>query len=170
MFTLRGRIICGGIWVLLGAGLLAAGQAWGWACFFMPGLLVFGYFRYGTLVLAFNAYHKGDYRTMREQLQAIRWPQWLNAQHRAYFALLSGVAAYKDGNLLRAQRLLSEVPTERLRTDNMRAILECHRAEIALAAQNRRIAEEHIGRARALPHKPEVAAALGELERQLAAV
>jgi hypothetical protein len=132
--------------------------------------MVFGYFRYGTLMLAFNAYYKGDYRTMREQLQAIRWPRWLNAQHRAYFAVLSGVAAYKDGDLLGAHRLLDEVPTQQLRTDNMRAMLECHRAEIAIAADDRRMAEEHITRARALPHKPEVAAALAELERQLAAV
>ena len=169
MYTLQGRIACGVAGIILATFLVAMGVQWGWVFLATPLLLTWGYFRYGPLTLAFRAYHERDWPLLRKHLGAVHRPEWLNAQNSAYHILLSGVAAYKQGELSVARHLLGTVPTEHLRTDNMRSILECHRAEIALALDDPVAARQHLSRAKEIPHQPEVEAAVAELERRLPA-
>ena len=170
MYSLRFRLLYGIFALVLGTFLLWRGVVWGWVPLTIPVLLTWGYVRYGPMVLAFKAYHDRDWPALEQHLATVRRPAWLSAQNRAYFALLSGVVRYKRGDVPGARALLAAVPEDQLRTDNMRSILECHRAELALAAGDRAAAEEHVRRARAIPHKPEIDDALMELMRQLAAV
>jgi hypothetical protein len=120
------------------------------------------------MALAFKAYHDRDWVKLRELLGTVQHPQWLNAQNSAYYTLLSGVETYKRGDIARARQLLADTSVAHLRTDNMRSILECHRAEVALAAHDRFAAQLHLARAREIPHSADVDGAVAELERQLA--
>jgi hypothetical protein len=169
MYSLRGRLLYGAAALLVAAWLISTGHGWGWALLALPVLLAWGFFRYGPMVVAFRAYHDQDWEMLALHLRTVRRPSLLSAQNRAYFTFLSGVAAFRAGDVPRASALLAAVPVEQLRTDNMRAILECHRAEVALAANDPADAHQHLDRARALPHKPEVDQVIATIERDLAA-
>jgi len=170
MYSLRGRLVYAALDVLVAAYLISTGHPWGWLLLAVPLLLAWGFFRYGPMVVAFRAYHDRNWSELTTHLQTVRRPQWLTPQNRAYFTFLSGVAAFNAGDTDRARRYLEDVPVEHLRTDNMRAMLAAHLAEVALATGDRRAAQTHLEHARAIPHKADVDAILAALQQQMAAV
>ena len=170
MYSLRGRLLYGAAALVVGATLVSTGHALGWVLLAVPALLAWGFVRYGPMVVAFRAYQDQNWPALTAHLQTVRRPSLLSPQNRAYFALLSGVAALKAGDVRRARDLLATVAVEHLRTDNMRAILECHRAEVALAAREPADVRRHLDRARAIPHKPDVDRAIAMIEHHLVAV
>ena len=169
MFTLRGRIVCATISILLAAYLLAAGRSWGLVLLAQPVLLTYGHFRYGPMVVAFRAYNKRDWVALRSHLCTVRHPEWLTAQNRAYYDFLTGVAAHEAQDFQTARDRLAAVEAVHLRTDNMRSVLEWHRAAAALGLEDSAAAQLHLEKARAMPHRPEVDAMLEELESRVAA-
>src|SRR5690348_173526 len=126
MYSLRGRLLYAALDILFAAYLISTGHPWGWLLLVVPVLLAWGFFRYGPMVVAFRAYHDGNWPALTAHLQHVRRPTWHTPQNRAYFAFLSGVAAFNAGDAERARRYLESVPLEQLRTDNMRAILAAH--------------------------------------------
>jgi len=169
MYSLRGRLLYGAAALIVGTWMLSTGHAAGWIILAVPALLAWGFVRYGPMVVAFRAYHDQNWPALTAHLRSVWRPSFLSPQNRAYFSLLSGVAAFKAGDVGRARELLAAVPVEQLRTDNMRAILECHCAEVALAAGEPADARRHLDRARGIPHETEVDQAITTLEQQLAA-
>ena len=168
MFTLRGRLACGSVALVLGAVLLAAGQPVGWLFVGQVALLAYGYARYGPVALAFQAYHRQDWARLAALLGEVRRPEWLRPQDRAYFEFLRGVLAMCHGDVGSARRHLAAADAARLRTDHIRCVLECHRADAALAAGERAAAAAHLAAARAIPHRPEVEPEIARLELAVA--
>lgn len=162
MFALRDRLLCA--LVALAVGLLIAGQPLGWLFVAQIVLLAYGYIRYGPMVAAFRAYHACDWSRLERLLGEVRRPAWLRAPERAYFEFLRGVLATVRGDALSARRHLAVVDPARLRTDHIRCVLECYRAEAALSAGDVAAAASHLASARALPHRPEADTEITRLE------
>ena len=99
----------------------------------------------------------------------MRDPARLRDQDRACYAFLAGVAAQGRGDLGGARAHLTAADTGRLRTDNMRSIVQCHLAEVALANGDSDGAREHLEAARRLSHAPAVDRVIGDLEGRLPA-
>lgn len=116
MYSLRGRLLYGTTALIVAAWLISTGHTWGWALLALPVLLTWGFFRYGPMVVAFRAYHEQNWETLASHLRTVRRPSLLSAQNRAYFTFLSGVAAFRAGDIPRASALLAAVPVEQLRT------------------------------------------------------
>jgi hypothetical protein len=151
----------------LGALQIARGQAAGWFLVVAAALLAYGYFRYGTVWLAFRAYRRGHLEVVERRLRQVRDPARLRPQDRAYYEFLAGVVAQGRGELDRARVHLTAAASGRLRTDNVRSIVQCHLAEVALASGDGAGARWHLGEAHRLPHAPAVDGVISGLEAKL---
>lgn len=168
MFTPLGRIACAGLWLLLS---VAFARVDSWALWFGVGislLMLFNYFAYGTVSLAFQAYEARDWALVRKRLGQVFHRGLLTPESRAYFDVLSGVLALHEGRASDAREQLARAATGRMRTDNMHSKLECHRAEAALACGDTAAATGHLARAREIPHDQSVGARIEEVELRLA--
>lgn len=168
MYTPLGRVLCGILSLMLFAHFVSRGAVYGWVFLLPAPLLIYGYVRYGTVTLAFQAYHQRNWPRLERLLRQTRWPERLRAQDRAYYEFLCGAAAQARGDTATAHTYFAAVEPELLRTDNIRSILECHRAEVALACGDGSAARQHLDSARRYPHRAEVAAAIQALESALA--
>ncbi|MDB5025908.1 MAG: tetratricopeptide repeat protein [Mucilaginibacter sp.] len=59
-------------------------------CALMIIVIVFEYFKQGTLVLAAKYYHLKDYEKTEELLKQIRKPEWLNKKRRGFYEYMMG--------------------------------------------------------------------------------
>ena len=146
---------------------IASDEPAGWMLIAGAALLAYGYFRYGTVWLAFQAYRRGDIATVERRLRQINDPARLRPQDRAYYEFLSGVAAQHRADLDSAHAHLSAVSAEHLRTDNIRSVLECHRAEVAFERGNLDGARRHLDAASQLRHGPAIDDAIKALQTKL---
>ena len=110
--------------------------------------LVFGYFRYGTIWLAFQAVRKGKFKLAEKLIGKVFDPNSLNPQSRAYYHWVHGMLALKHGDLNRARDFLDLAATGKLRTSNDRSMVACTLTQIALAKGDRVAAEEQLQKAR----------------------
>jgi hypothetical protein len=113
------RVIAGD-W--LGLGLLAL-SAW----------LTYGYFKYGTVWLAFRAVAGGQMEKAAGLLQEVRRPEALGGQDRGYFELASGFVCVSRAQNERAEQHLRSALAAQLRTDNDRALAEAVLAQLLVA-------------------------------------
>ena len=169
MYTNRGRLIWGIGALAMAAALIAKGHNWAWVLLATPALLLFGYFRYGPVMLAFNAYAKRDWSRLQTHLASVAKPEWLTRESLTYYRFLSGIVSLEAGDPQRAAAYFRDVDPRALRTDNMRSKFACHRAEVALASGDLEATRGHLDMARDTPHKPDVADFIKNLEARLAA-
>jgi hypothetical protein len=169
MYTLRGRLLGGALSAMIASALLIVHQPAGWLVFAVPLLLAWGYVRYGPMVLAFRAYHTRDWPRLERLLADVRRPEWLRPQDRSYFEFLRGASALARGEAAVARTHLAAVDARHLRTDHIRCVLECQRAEAAWALGDPAAAAAHVTTARTMPHRSELDAELARLESLVAA-
>lgn len=132
----------------------------------VPGM-IWGFFRYGPMVVAYRAYIEKDWNCLEKLLSEVRRPDWLRPQDRAYFEFLNGELAMARGNAAEGLRRFSLVDPLRLRTDNFRSLLECRRAEAAFSTGQPQAAFEHLSEAKRIPHRPETDAEILRVEKRL---
>ena len=115
-----------------------------------------GYFRSGTVWLAFQAWKSGHNERVCLLLDQNRFPDWLSSQSRAYFEFLRGLLASADERWLDAQAHFKAALTHRLRTDNDRSLVECYLATTMLNLGDPVGARSKLTSAMSRAHKPEV--------------
>ena len=91
MFTNRARILVTGAFVVL------LGFALQWRVYELVGviimfigLLIWGYFKEGTVIMAAKAFHKKDYEKAERLLGDISKPEWLSKQRRGFYEFIMG--------------------------------------------------------------------------------
>lgn len=168
MYTMRGRLLCGALGLVLGAYLLLRGQPFGWLLLAQPALLAWGYRRYGTTSVAYAAYVRRDWPRLERLLAEMRSPAQLAPQARTYYAFLSGVAAAERGEWAAALQAFDAVVPEQLRNDNVRSLLAYHRAAVHAGSGAPEDARAALAAARALPHREDTARLIGELDARVA--
>jgi hypothetical protein len=79
-------------------------------------LLVYGYFRYGAVSWAFQAFRMGDIERARRRLGHTPFPRLLSASGRAFYAWMRGAIALHDDDLPAARTHLETAFGGNLRT------------------------------------------------------
>lgn len=153
--------------VMTGLGL--AQRNW-WPYAFGPPvvLLVWGYFRYGAIQLAFQAHLRGKDADVERFLRQTKYPDLLRPSDRAYFEFLHGMLAATKGDHPTAKAHLERAAKGPLRTDNMRSVICCHLAAIAIAEGDKDSAGKQLAEAKAIPHQKGTDAMIVKLEAALA--
>jgi hypothetical protein len=163
MFPLWVRLLL--IAAMLGRGsyLIYSGDRTGYLGIAAAMLFVYGYFRYGTVWLAWRAAQKGKLDAAQRLLAQNRFPSALTSQSRAYHEFLSGVIAFNHGQDSDAERHLRTSLNFAFRTENDRCLAEVTLAE--LLAKNGITAEvrELISQASRRDCKPEIFARINNL-------
>ena len=129
--------------------------------------LAWGYYRYGTVWLAWQEVRRGNTVRAAELLRQVRHPSALSPVQRAYYGWASGYLALSQRDYAGARSHLDTVEAGRLRTTNDRSILSCHRAQVAAGAGDPGLARAELDRARAQPHKPGVDLLIESIEKDL---
>jgi tetratricopeptide (TPR) repeat protein len=91
MFTNRARILVTGLFVLLLAVILymRVYELAAVAVLFIV-LLIWGYFKQGTIVLAAKAFHQKDYAKAENLLRQVANPNWLSKNRRGFYEFIYG--------------------------------------------------------------------------------
>jgi hypothetical protein len=148
---------------------LRQGNWWPYA-FGPPALfLIWGYFRYGAIQLAFQAHLRGRDADVERFLRQTRYPDLLRPSDRAYFEFMHGMLAAAKGEHATAKAHLERAAKGPLRTDNMRSVICCHLAAIAIAEGDKAAAGKQLEQARAIPHQKGTDAMIVQLEEALLA-
>jgi uncharacterized protein HemY len=127
-------------------------------------LLTVGYFRYGTVWLAFHALARGNLEKANRHISKINNPDRLGNQSKAYYYWIKGLLALNHGRHEEAKEFLERVEENHLRTANDQSILACLFAQVAIHAGDGDRARTCLKKARALPHKPEVDSIISHVE------
>jgi len=152
----------------MGALSLKAGNWWGWIFTSAAVLLIWGYLRYGTIHVAFQAHLRGEDAAVERYLAQTRFPGFLRPSDRSYFDFLSGIVAVQKGEHTRAREHFDRAVLGPLRTDNMRSVIFCHLAAIAIAEDDPKLAAAHLEKAKSTPHRSETDEMIAKLEKSLA--
>lgn len=91
MFTNRARILVIGLFVILLAVIikLKVYELAAVAVMFIV-LLIWGYFKQGTIVLAAKAFRQKDYAKAENMLRQIMRPDWLSKKRRGFYEFIYG--------------------------------------------------------------------------------
>ena len=91
MFTNKARILVTGLFVILLAIILKLKvyELAAVAVLFIV-LLIWGYFKQGTIVLAAKAFHQKDYTKAESLLKQIARPDWLSKKRRGFYEFIYG--------------------------------------------------------------------------------
>jgi hypothetical protein len=152
----------------LGAVGLCGGFSWAWLWLTAAVLLVVGYFRGGTVWLAWRAWRNGDVALAQRRLAQTHHPNRLSPYQRAYYEWLQGEIHRMRNDLPAARRHFTAAAEGGLRTGKDRALAYTRLAETELTAGEVGAARAAIARARMLSSMPFVEALLRDLEEAMA--
>jgi len=162
------RLLLGASALALGVVHIARGNPTGWIAVGIAVLLAYGYFRYGTVWLAFQAYRRADIDGIERRLRQVLAPGMLRAQDRVYYEFLAGIVAHRNGDFAAAREHLIAAANGPLRTDNLRSTVQCHLAQVATDSGDAAAARLHVEAARRIPHSTALDRLITELEAKLA--
>src|SRR6478735_249201 len=91
MFTNRARILVTGLFIISLAFVLQY-KVYELAAVnvMFIGMLIWGYFKQGTIVLAAKAFHQKDYDKAEDLLKQIPKPEWLSKKRRGFYEFIYG--------------------------------------------------------------------------------
>lgn len=164
MFSFRIRFLLVIALTVCGAYQLGSGDLIGIALIASAVLLVFGYFRYGPIRLAFSELRKGNVERVEELLATIHFPHLLSSQSQAYLYWIYGLLdAQHDDRIVSAERNLRIALSLKLRTSNDRCLILTTLAELASRRGDMDEAYALLGQARNIPHKTNTEAYIEQL-------
>jgi len=133
----------------------------------LAAFLAYGYFRYGTVWLAFEALRAGRLERAEALLDQVESPDRLESRSRAYYEMAKGLLACEREEWAGARGYLQRALEHDLRTANDRSLVECALAEVLLRCGDPVAAREHLELARGYDHKAAVAAAIRKVEEMI---
>ncbi len=167
MFTNQARIL---VCILLGlAALLAAYfRVYEIAAFgvLLIGLVVWGYFKEGTVILAAKQYKNKQYEKAKELLLSIKNPDRLNKRRRPYYELILGNIAVQYMDYEEAERHLGKAAVMGLRASDLGTAI-MHLANISLRKKDKEKGLLWIAQAKKIPLPARQQSILENLEKEL---
>jgi hypothetical protein len=116
----------------------------------LVGLVVLGYFKEGTVILAAKQFKYKNYEAAKALLQSIKNPERLNKRRKPYYYLILGNIALQQLNYTNAQIHLGKAATLGLKANDLGSTL-MHLANISLRNQDANTGLYWIGQANMLP-------------------
>lgn len=129
--------------------------------------LAVGYFRYGTVSLAFRAVASGNVERASQLLESVKNPTSLGGADRAYFELASGFVRAARGNNDAAEQHLQSALAGPLRGEDDRALGEAVLAQLLVARARHEEARTLLDQAAARCRRPAIADRVRALRAEL---
>lgn len=137
MFTNRARVL------VIGAFLIMAVVALNMRVYQIAaaiamfiGLLIWGYFKEGTIVLAAKAFHNKDYNKAENLLRQVPNPAWLSKKRRGFYEFIMGGICLQKQDFDEAERHYEIAAQFPLRTANDHVAALGHVVNISIRQGN----------------------------------
>jgi tetratricopeptide (TPR) repeat protein len=133
MFTNKARLFVIGIFLLMAAVFIyqRTYELVGVVAVFI-GLLVWGYFKEGPIILAAKHFHKKNYATAEALLRQIKNPQWLSKKRRGFYEFIWGGICMQKQDFEEAEQHYELAAQYPLRTVNDHVAALVHVANISI--------------------------------------
>jgi len=137
MFTNRARILVAGLFVIMLAVSLKMKvyELAGLAVMFIA-LLIWGYFKQNTIVLAAKAFHLKDYEKAESLLKQVPNPEWLSKKRRGFYEFIYGGVCLQKRDYAEAEQHYELAALYPLRTANDHVAALVHVANISIRNGN----------------------------------
>lgn len=131
------------------------------------GLLIWGYFREGTVVMAAREFHEKNYDRAEELLQEIADPDRLSRHRRGFYEFIYGNLELHRKNYKEAEKHFQIASNFPLRNQNDKAIVLVHLANLNLRKKDPVRAEAYIEKAKALKITARVKNIIQNIEQEI---
>jgi len=99
-------------------------------------LIIWGYFKEGTLILAAKSFHKKDYEKTESLLSQITHPAWLSKKRRGFYEFIMGGVCLQKQDFDEAEKHYEIAAQYPLRTANDHVAALVHVANISIRQGN----------------------------------
>ena len=118
------------------------------------GLFVYGYFKYGTVYIAFNQIKKGEYKKAEKLIAKIKNPNTLSKAHKSYYHFTKGLIASEKEEWESSATQLTKALNIGLRTKNDTSIVLLNLAIVEFERNNFEKAKELLEKMKEYDLKP----------------
>jgi tetratricopeptide (TPR) repeat protein len=149
MFTNIARVIIAG--VFLAAGLFFSYEhvyALVGAVLMFIALIIWGYFKEGTVILAAKSFHHKDYEKSESLLAQVNNPEWLSKKRRGFYEFIMGGISLQKQDYDAAERHYELAAQFPLRSANDHVAALVHVANISIRHRNYEKAKAYLQLAR----------------------
>jgi tetratricopeptide (TPR) repeat protein len=168
MLTPKFRLILIAASAALAIGQMANGQFMlGLLLLLSGGMLAYGYFKTGTVYIAYRKMVKGNYTKAEQLLGLIKNPKRLARGQRAYYHFVSAALAMAHQNYTSSREHFTQAIQTGLRTDNDNAIAYLNLAFGEMKLGNKAQAYAYFNEAEKLEYRAELQDRVDELKEQL---
>ena len=159
--------------IVIGCALGGAGyefyqgnQSW---MFYLAAALLLSYYhvRFGSVLIAYNAFRRQDFATLRKLIEGTSKPQWLSPANRACYYFLKGILETIDENFQAAKQFYLLAAAGGLKADHMKCLTYCILADTSLHLEEFQEAKKFLAQAKTFPSQEEVKPMIAELEKKL---
>jgi tetratricopeptide (TPR) repeat protein len=166
MFTNRARILVIGAFVIMLAVAihLLVYEIAGVTIMFI-GLLIWGYFREGTIIMAAKAFHNKDYDKAEALLLQVNNPNWLSKKRRGFYEFILGGVYLQKQEFDEAEKHYEIAAQYPLRSANDHVAALVHVANISIRHNNYEKAKAYL--ALADKHQEKITAKMKEVISRL---
>ncbi len=166
MFTNRARILVAGAFVIMLAVAvhLRVFEIAGVIVMFI-GLLIWGYFKEGTIILAAKAFHHKDYDKAERLLREVSNPNWLSKKRRGFYEFIFGGICLQKQDFDEAGKHYEIAAQYPLRSANDHVAALVHVANISIRHGNYDKAKAYL--ALADKHDEKITAKMKEVIKRL---
>ncbi len=130
-------------------------------------LLIAGYYRDGTVVLAARAYKAQNYSRAEQLLKEVKNPDRLRKKRRGYYEFLYGNIELKRQNLAEAERHFQIASKFSLGTENDKALVLVQLANLNLAKKDYARVRAYTDKARSLKTTSRVKGIIDKIDIEL---
>ena len=100
------------------------------------GVLVWGYFKEGPIILAAKAFHNKDYEKAERLLEQIPNPNWLSKKRRGFYEFIAGGVSLQKQDFAEAEKHYELAAQYPLRSANDHVAALVHVANISIRFNN----------------------------------
>ena len=134
--------------------------------FMLIGLVIWGYFKEGTVVLAAKQYKDKNFEKAKELLATVKNPELLNKKRKPYYEFLLGSIAVNQLDYHTAELHLGKAAVLGLRANDLGVAL-MHLANISLRNQDKQKGMVWIHQAEKLPLTAKYKSIISNIEKEL---
>ncbi|MDB4924752.1 tetratricopeptide repeat protein [Mucilaginibacter sp.] len=137
MFTNRARIfVIGAFVIMLAVAIHLRVYEVAAVIVLFIGLLIWGYFKEGTIILAAKAFHNKDYDKAESLLRQVPNPGWLSKKRRGFYEFIFGGVCLQKQNFDEAEKHYEIAAQYPLRSANDHVAALVHVANLSIRHNN----------------------------------
>lgn len=168
MFGNNQRIVLGFVSFILGCIFIYINKGVEGALLIIGSLLmIYAYFRYGTVHRAFQSLKRNNFNKAKEELAHISKPDMLSKSQKGFYFLSMGLISLRENELDAAENYFKKTFDFRLRTANNISLLNLSLAELYLKKEQYQEASTYLENSKKTPHKSSIDRYIDDLEKIL---